>query len=140
MESDTEVRMTQNDLPTAALTTAGEKLARLGLDCPWVGENAWVHLETLSILDRVHEIDIVVPPAVAAAVVAFAGEVRAWTPYRSSIEHHEYGDGDYKWFWGHGYDSLGMPGIERAMSGVCSSQHAAAAALIIAVAEALEGE
>ena len=32
----------QNDchLPTAALTTAGEKLARLGLDCPWVGENA----------------------------------------------------------------------------------------------------
>jgi len=154
----------QNDchLPTAALTTAGEKLARLGLDCPWVGENAWCDLHTETIVGMgfgpmpygyefgtVDDADVHCPPAVAAAVVWFAGEVRAWfcrtqpkdtyttarigwgryTKYDSD-EHVHVDDGE-GWMW-----QLRAGEVPTRTD----TQHAAAAALIIAVADTLEGE
>jgi len=121
-------QQTDYHLPTAALTTAGEKLARLGLDCPWVGENAWVHLETLSILDRVHEIDIVVPPAVAAAVVWFAIRARRWDMVRQMRNHTEAVKGmDY-------HDRIDRKPWPRQFPETVEE----AAALITAVADALE--
>ena len=140
----------QNDyhLPTSELMQAGERLARLGLECPWVGENAWCYLEGECVYgDLLAEYDadkrhtenraVRCPPAVAAAVVAFAGEVRAWLLWR----HHTYSEvaaneeGKWDMFCDHPDD----PDLAR-MYQEHDTQLSAAVALILAVHNAVEGE
>jgi len=129
--------MTQQteNLPTAALTTAGEKLARLGLACPWVGDDAWCDLGGLVMGDDFMSCHC--PPAVAAAVVAFAGELEAWCDekkwFRCEVRH------EGKWI-AEAMKHKRLLKSDWAVSDDFDTQLAAAAALIIAVAEALEGE
>lgn len=75
-------QQTNYQLPVAELTQAGTFFANLGLECPWVGEDAWCDLEKNHIRGSLYGLKTHTsahcPLAVAAAVVWYAGEVRAW--------------------------------------------------------------
>ena len=70
------------DLPCDELTQAGTFFANLGLECPWVGEDAYVDLEANHILGSLYGLKTnattYCPPAVAAAVVDFGQRVIEW--------------------------------------------------------------
>lgn len=89
-------QQTNYQLPVHELYQAGTFFANLGLECPWVGDNAWCDLSNTTLngrirrkarsgspgLDPKHGYITYCPPAVAAAVVWYAGELRAWLLWR----------------------------------------------------------
>lgn len=129
-------QQTEN-LPTTDLIRAGETLARLGLDCPWVGEGAWADLENNMIrgVDAFDEEGQPVwfhcPPAVAAAVVDCSLKLWKWDHLRAIHFHSEKTKGmDYS----ARIDRMPFPRLKPI-------DLEAAAALIIAVADAVgEGD
>lgn len=137
----------QNDLPTAALTTAGEKLARLGLDCPWVGDGADVDIKNGYIYDEDPDTPNYYDGAVennkliAAAVVWYQDRLNDWLiessigmlKVRKNIGFESEKFGEYTW-------EFFNAGTLKECIGHASTRLSAAAALIIAVADTLEGE
>ena len=69
---------TNYQLPVSELNQAGTFFANLGLECPWVGPDAWCDLLEERIQCCTHWGWVDCPPAVAAAVVWFALQVRRW--------------------------------------------------------------
>lgn len=132
---------TNYQLPVPELTKAGTFFANLGLECPWVGEDAWCDLEDNSImgfgiLDCVGLIEssVLCPPAVAAAVVAFAGELRAWCKRDTDIDTY-----DGVWYWRFGVFGTDYDDPDT-VGGECTTQLEAATALILGVWQAMGGE
>lgn len=130
--------------PTAELIQAGTFFANLGLECPWVGEDAWCDLKAKLVQgELLMEYDhdegksggrqVYCPPAVAAAVVWFAGELRAWCKRDTDI-----GTYDGVWYWRFGVFGTDYDDPDT-VGGECATQLEAAVALILAVYKAMGG-
>lgn len=129
-------QQTNYQLPVSELYQAGTFFANLGLECPWVGEDAWCDLGGLVMGDD--SMSCHCPPAVAAAVVWFAnalcrlGMDKGWWKYMSFGPRV---GGSVGWYWLYGDDEE-FP----AKSGTVESQLEAAVALILGVRQAMGGE
>lgn len=135
---------TNYQLPVSELTQAGAFFANLGLDCPWVGEDAWCDLKAKLVQgELLMEYDhdegksggrqVYCPPAVAAAVVWFAGEVEAWWNLRNKDSRSAFIEASDPGLF-YCYVQGGVMLTEA------SSRLEAAAALILGVWQAMGGE
>lgn len=136
----TDMDKTDYHLPTTELMQAGETYARLGLECPWVGDWAWVDLQNSGIIYLVPNVNVYskktihCPPAVAAAVLAFALDVMEfwWTKSHCTFMPCDTEEGSWE------YRLRTLRGAHTGEQAV--GKLAAAVALILAVHKAVEGE
>jgi hypothetical protein len=121
---------------TQALLAATPKYVKAGLTPPWAGEDAWVYLRQEAVFYGGGKISVgyYCPPAVAAAVIAWAGEVMSWALDKWKKDEGPYADLDYDQAVGKWYVMIGGPDMYHEWF---ESQLAASVALIEAVAEGL---